>query len=341
MLFAVRLPLTLLAGCLSAAGLLVACGGGSSSTPTTTVTGSVVKGPVNGATVCAYKATSAGKGDPIKCVTSGSTGSYTMDLEHAGDVVIEATGGSYTDEATGVTKTLSDPLQVVLNTQGGAASGMVTPLTTVAYSIAKNMAGGVSSGNFASAATSVASQFQLGTVNITATTPVVSGGANAYGQVLRAVSQFVANGNSLGALLSFGSPDTLQTALSSAFETINGVPANFSFSSGGAAAVPTTPTTPSAPTTPAAPASPSAQSCGITVSGSGTVTTQGLTLPFSLPATRICVANVPAASCTAGNAGLQSIAAAAATTGGNYTLNYSYSYTPGDCAGAIATVAYQ
>lgn len=332
MLNAVRMPLTLLAGCLSAAGLLVACGGGSSSTPTTTVTGSVVKGPVNGATVCAYKATSTGKGDSIKCVTSNSTGGYTMDLEHVGDVIIEATGGNYTDEATGVTKSLSDPLQVVLNTQGGAATGMVTPLTTVAYSLAKNMTGGISSGNFATAATSVASQFQLGTVNITATAPVVSGSTNAYGQVLRAVSQFVANGNSLGTLLSFSSPTTLQAALSSAFQTINGTPVTFSFSSGSAAP---------APTTPPAQGSPSAQSCGITVSGSGSVTAQGFTVPFNLPATRICVTNVPAASCTAGNTGLQSLASAAATPAGSYSLTYNYSYTPDDCAGAIATVTFQ
>lgn len=330
----VRLPLTLLVGCLSAAGLLVACGGGSSTTPTTTVSGSVVKGPVSGATVCAYKATSAGKGDQIKCVTSNSTGGYTMDLEYAGDVVIEASGGSYTDEATGAAKTLSDPLQVVVSSQGGAATGMVTPLTTVAFSLAKGMSGGVSGSNYTSAATNVAGQFQLGTVNISTTAPVVSGGANPYGQVLRAVSQFVADGNPLGTLLSFGSPTTLQTALSSAYSTINGVPASFNFSSAGAI----TPSTPSAPTTPA---TPSTQSCGITVSGSGTVTTQGLTLPFSLPATRICVTGVPANSCTAGNAGLQSIAAGAATTGGNYSLNYNYSYAPGDCAGAIATVAFQ
>src|SRR5689334_20703978 len=51
--------LLLLCASLATAGFIAACGGGGSSAPvTTTVSGSVVKGPVNGANVCAYKATS-------------------------------------------------------------------------------------------------------------------------------------------------------------------------------------------------------------------------------------------------------------------------------------------
>ena len=130
-----RFPFALTSAALAAAGLLAACGGGGSAV--TPISGSVVKGPVNGAQVCAYKAVAAGKGEQIKCVTTGSTGAYTMEVDYVGDVVIEASGGTYTDEATGATKTLSDPLQVVLNAQGTAATGVVTPLTTVAFSMAK------------------------------------------------------------------------------------------------------------------------------------------------------------------------------------------------------------
>ncbi|RYF43590.1 MAG: hypothetical protein EOO25_02730, partial [Comamonadaceae bacterium] len=164
-----RLPtrsLTLLSACLAAAGLVAGCGGGgddsapAAATPTTTtLSGAVVKGPVNGANVCAYKAIATGKGDQLKCVTTGSTGAYSLDITYTGDVVIEASGGTYTDEATGASKTLSDPMQVVVASQGGATVGVITPLTAIAYNTARGLNGGVSSVNFATASNSVAGQF--------------------------------------------------------------------------------------------------------------------------------------------------------------------------------------
>lgn len=344
-----RLPLALISSALATAGLLAACGGGSSS-PTTTVSGSVVKGPVNAAQVCAYKAAATGKGDQIKCVTTTSTGTYTMDLDYVGDVVIEASGGTYTDEATGVTKTLSDPLQVVLNAQGSAATGVVTPLTSVAYSLSKAASGGVSSANFATAATSVASQFQLSGVNIATAVPAVSGTTNAYGQILKAVSQYVANGNTLASFITFTSPTTIQVAFNSAYAAANGATVSFNLGSTtastgtgtGTGTVPGTGTgtgTGGTGTGTGTGTGSSSASCGITVAGSGTVVASGFTVPFTLPATKVCVTGVPAASCTAGNAQLQSAAAGGATPSGNYTLSYTYSYAPGDCTGAIATVA--
>jgi len=340
-----RFPIALTSTALAAAGLLVACGGGSSTV--TPISGSVVKGPVNGAQVCAYKAVAAGKGDQIKCVTTSSTGAYTMDVDYVGDVVIEASGGTYTDEATGTTKTLSDPLQVVLNAQGSAATGVVTPLTAVAYSLSKAASGGVTSANFGTAATTVASQFQLSGVNIATALPATTGTANAYGQILKAVSQYVASGNTLASFITFTSPTTIQVAFNSAYATANGVTVSFNLggtttgtgtgtgtgSTGGG-----TGSTGGGTGTGTGTGS-SAQSCGITVAGSGSVTASGMSIPFTLPATKVCVTGVPAASCTAGNAQLQSAAAGGATPSGNYTLSYTYSYAPGDCAGAIATVA--
>jgi hypothetical protein len=341
-----RLPFALISSALAAAGLLAACGGGS-STPTTSVSGSVIKGPVNGAQVCAFKAVAAGKGDQIKCVTTTSTGAYTMDIDYVGDVVIEASGGTYTDEATGATKTLSDPLQVVLNAQGSAATGVVTPLTSVAYSLSKAATGGVSSANFGTAATTVASQFQLSGVNIATAVPAVTGTTNAYGQILKAVSQYVANGNTLASFITFTSPTTIQVAFNSAYATANG--ATISFNLGGTTASTGTGTGTGTGTVPGTGTGSgtgtgtgtgtAAASCGITVAGTGTVVASGFTVPFTLPATKVCVTGVPAASCTAGNAQLQSAAAGGATPSGNYTLSYTYTYAPGDCTGAIATVA--
>ena len=59
---------------LAAAFALAGCGGGNSSAPSTTVSGSVVKGPVGGAQVCAYAATSTGKGAQLGCTTTNASG---------------------------------------------------------------------------------------------------------------------------------------------------------------------------------------------------------------------------------------------------------------------------
>ncbi|RYY83007.1 MAG: hypothetical protein EOO24_39545 [Comamonadaceae bacterium] len=322
-----RTPFVLALTAVGAAAFLVACGGSGNDdptpTPTTAVSGTVVKGPVSGAEVCAYRATSSGKGQEIACVTSSATGSYSMELDYQGDVVIEASGGSYTDEATNTSKRLTTPMQVVVRAAGTSVVGMVTPLTSVAYSVARNGSGGLTSTSFGTASAGVATSFQLTGVNLATTAPVVTGTANAYGRILRAVSQFNANGGSLATFQAYANPTSFQVAFSSAYAAINGTSITFTLGT------PTTPTNPGG-----------TQSCGITVSGSGTVTASGTQVPFTLPPTKICVTGLPANSCSAGNSQLQQIAAGGATPSGNYTINYNYSYAPDNCTGAIATVAY-
>jgi hypothetical protein len=324
----------------AAAALVVACGGGDDAPVSTAISGNVVKGPVSGATVCAFKATAAGKGEQLQCVTSSAGGAYAMNLEYTGDVVIEASGGSYTDEATGASRTLSDPMQVVLSAQGGTAVGMVTPLTSVAYSLSKAASGGVTSASFATSASNVAAQFQLGAVNIASAAPVVTGTPNGYGNVLRAVSKFVANGGTQAAFQAYVNPGSFQAAFASAYAAINGTTVTFTFS-GAPVTGTVTPGTGGTTTTPGGSTAGGAESCGITVSGSGTTTAQGMTIPFTLPPTKVCVTGLPAGSCSAGNSQLQNIATSGAAPSGNFTVNYNYSYAPNDCAGAISTVAYQ
>ena len=104
--------------------LLAACGGGSGSsatasggdvatsaapaatvvasgspevpaaTPVAHLSGSIVKGPVTGAQVCVYELIATGKGKQLGCTTSRADGSYTLSLEFAGEVVVEAVGGT-------------------------------------------------------------------------------------------------------------------------------------------------------------------------------------------------------------------------------------------------------
>ena len=79
---------------------------------------------------------------PISTVASGallgtsttrSTGAYTLSVPFAGDVVVEVTDGTYVDEATSTSTTLATPMRVVVNANGGNVTGVVTPLTTLAY----------------------------------------------------------------------------------------------------------------------------------------------------------------------------------------------------------------
>lgn len=340
--------LATLAAALAAAGLVAACGGSDSPTTTTatatpaatvtTVSGAVVKGPVTGSNVCAYKAAAGGKGDLIKCTTSATGGNYTMDLDYVGDVVIEAAGGSYTDEATNTTKTLSDPLQVVLSSQGGATTGMVTPLTSVAYSLSKNLSGGVSSSNFNSAASTVVTQFQLGTgVNLATTAPVVGASANAYGKALNGVSKYVANGGTLTSFVTWSNPAGIQGSYSTAYNAANGGSVSFNFSSttGTGSTVTGTGTISGAGTgtlvVGGTGAGGGTATCAVAVSGSATV--QGFTVPIS---TKVCVRGLQtAAECSSGNASISQALAGQSGLSGAVNLNYTYS---NDCTGSQVTV---
>src|SRR5690606_2740870 len=77
--------------------------------------------------------------------------------------------------------------------------------------------------NFGSSATQVAGMFQLGNINISTTMPQISAGtAQQYGQVLRGVSQLVANGGTLSSFFTFNNVASLQSLLNAAFAQANG-----------------------------------------------------------------------------------------------------------------------
>jgi hypothetical protein len=175
--------------CVSALGLS-GCGGSDAPAGTpapspapapassTTVTGAAVKGPVANATVTIKNAST---GATLATGATSPDGSYSISVPTAsGDVIIEITGGSYVDEATGVTTTLSTPLRNVVTANGGTVQGYVTPLTTLAYTYAFGTATtGVTASAYAAKASSLATQFQVPNLN---TLPVVSGSINTYGR---------------------------------------------------------------------------------------------------------------------------------------------------------------
>lgn len=190
---ALALPAGKSALALSVLLALVACGSGgddAASPAMNTVEGSVVKGPVKGATVVAYRVAADGTlGAELGRVTSGSDGSYQLKVPtDATTVVLQASGGTYDDEAVeGVdSTTLTAPLRgwVALPTAGRTATAHLTPLTETAVRRALFANGGATLPNLTAAAAAVAGEAGLTGTDLAGTAPVVTSTPNAYGQAL-------------------------------------------------------------------------------------------------------------------------------------------------------------
>jgi hypothetical protein len=212
---------------------LAACGNDDTPASNTTLSGQVVKGPVGGSTVCAYAVSGGVKATAtvVPCVTSDPVGNYSLgNIAYTGDMIVEATGGTYKDEATGATLTLSTTLKTMVVAQGGATTGMITPLTTIALSTTPNLTNAA----FGQAAANVAAQAGLSAVNILTTAPTYgtngTTATNAYAAMLGAISQYQkTSGGTLSAALSAWTPANqaaFQTALSAYASAASVIAAN-------------------------------------------------------------------------------------------------------------------
>ena len=293
---------------LSAAALLVACGGGGSSAPavaTTTISGSAVKGPVNGATVTVKDAST---GATLGSTTTGTGGTYSLSVAFSGDVIVEVSGGTYTDEATGAATPLSTPMKVVLAAGGGTVTGVVTPLTTMAFNSAFPTGTKPTSAGFKTVATALATQFKLTGIDLATTVPTVSGSLDAYGKALVGISRYLKdNGAALGSLttaaLSNAQWVTFSGTFASAYNAANpGTPISYSFDGskmvvGGTGA------------------GGGSGTCGVMVSG----------IISSIPISQnICVNGIAAGSCTSANT---SLVGSLPSIPGATSLTYAYSPT--------------
>lgn len=205
-----HLPLALTA--LATALLLAGCGGGgidgtgSATTPSAqgTMSGNVVKGPVSGATVQAFAVSGGVMGAQLSSAVTDASGAFAMPMgSYAGPVMLQISGGSYTDEATGVPMTIApgDVMTAVLPTvaAGAAINGVaVTPLTAMAQAMAQHMSGGLTDSNIAAANAAVGNYFMvhdiLHTQPINPLVPGSAAGATPdminYGMALAAMSQY-------------------------------------------------------------------------------------------------------------------------------------------------------
>lgn len=333
-----RHKLLVLFSCVTALGLS-ACGGSdapAAATPSpspapspapapagaTMVTGAAVKGPVNNATVTIKNATT---GATLATGATSADGSYSLSVPAtSGDVIIEITGGSYTDEATGAVTPLTSTLRNVVTANGGTVQGYVTPLTTLAYTYAfGNVTTGVTASAYGAKATSLATQFQVANLN---TLPVVTGSTNTYGQVLRGLSQYLATNNVTLQTFTNSTYTTQQWAAftslyNAAYKTSNPTGTlTFAFTGDGLAIGGTG-------------AGGGSGTCGVGVSGS--VTAGGINVPLSL---NFCVSGIAAGSCTSGNASLSQALSGQSGLAGAVNLNYTYSAT---CAAGATTITLQ
>jgi hypothetical protein len=193
-----------------AAALLSGCGGGGGSTAADTtgssgtgnaaavqVNGAASKGPIGNAIVTVYALNADGtRGAALGGTLTDAHGAYALELaSYSGDVLVEVTGGTYTDEATGQTRS-NTTLRAVLTSVTGSVSVAVTPFTEVAYRLTQT-------GLSVEQANSYVSSL-LGGLNIIATLPAdaTSAGSSGktideinYGLALAAISQLIADGN--------------------------------------------------------------------------------------------------------------------------------------------------
>ncbi|MDP6353760.1 MAG: hypothetical protein QF473_01570 [Planctomycetota bacterium] len=128
--------------CLSLTG----CGGSSSSSATSgTITGQAAKGPCAGSIATLHTVDAQGNlSAPIATDTTDQSGNYTLPIPAANandTLAVRITGGTYSDEATGVTLTLTQELTGFLKNldSDGESALQINPVTTLAFARVKDL----------------------------------------------------------------------------------------------------------------------------------------------------------------------------------------------------------
>jgi hypothetical protein len=288
----------------------------------TTITGSAVKGPVSGATVTAKKP----DGSNCGTTTTNGSGTYSLTTACRGDLIIEITSGSYTDEATGANKALDTPLKVMITAGGGTVTGVATPLTTMAFSSAF---GGVptTTAAFNTQAQKVAAQFGLSNVNLVTTQPSVTGAVNNYGEVLKAFSQYLKE-NSGKTLATITNADFAKSQADfTQFNTLM----NQALKNSGSSMTVTYSTT--GIVVGSSGAGGGSGTCGVRVTG--TVSAAGFNVPLDI---NYCVEGILGGSCDTGNTSLSQVLSGQGGVAGAANLSYTYS---AQCAAGAFKITLQ
>lgn len=200
---------TFLVALLGSTLVLGACGDGGSSGGTAagtngTLSGTVVKGPVSGATVAAFAISGGTMGAQVGGGTTDSAGNFTIAVgDYAGPLMLQASGGTYTDEATGTPMTMQpgDVMACAIPSfaAGATTTGIqVTPLTSMAHARVHHMTGGITAASITAANAAVGGYFSVSDIlHVAPMNPMVSGSASGatqdarnYGMAMAAMSQY-------------------------------------------------------------------------------------------------------------------------------------------------------
>jgi hypothetical protein len=156
--------------------LQAGCGGGGGSSAggsgAAVISGIASKGPLNSATIKVYKLAQDGsKGAQLGIDTPTQTdGSYSIDIgSYSGATLVEVSGGTYMDEATHTTLSLTTPLRTAMSNLSGSASVAITPLTEMSVKLAES-AGGLTKDNIDTAQNQVQQNVSNG-IDIVKTLP--------------------------------------------------------------------------------------------------------------------------------------------------------------------------
>lgn len=189
---------------------LVGCGGGggtsvTATTETGTVSGTAIKGPVSGAAVLAVSLNSDGtKGGQIGTAMTDTQGNFSMNVgNHSGSLMLQMTGGSYIDEATGIMTTMGagDMMTTVLPSMAAGENVTnihMTPLTSMAQLMAQNMTGGMTQANITQANSLMGQYFGVNDILHTRPMDPLTNGSGPistqdqrnYGMSIAAMSQY-------------------------------------------------------------------------------------------------------------------------------------------------------
>ncbi len=204
-----RMIIPLVVTLLIAAGCGGAGGGGTTiadvgSGGTGYLSGFATKGPMSNATVTAYSISNGQLGAQIATATTAADGAFTMPIgSYAGPMMLQVSGGSYTDEATGTVMPMApgDVMTAVIPSvaAGTTNSGIqVTPVTAMAQAMAQHMTGGMTGANITAANSAVGNTYSVSDIlHVQPMNPLVAGSgtgasqdAQNYGMTLAAMSKY-------------------------------------------------------------------------------------------------------------------------------------------------------
>jgi hypothetical protein len=164
----------------ASSGRMMASGSGAAVNGT--MSGKVFNGAMSQGTVTAYALSNGVRGAQIASTAADAQGAFTMSLgTYAGPLMLQISGGKYTDVATGTSMTMasSDVMTAVMPSiaSGATVTGMmITPLTSMAQARAQAMAGGMTDANISAANRAVGNYFMTDDILHTACmNPAVTG----------------------------------------------------------------------------------------------------------------------------------------------------------------------